>query len=195
MSGVGRIAPLAIAVTAGVGIFAFGASRAYFPQNDVYSYYQLYHYLYSSLVFDGEIPLWQPYASYGIPSAFELAFTVGPTKALSVLVGLATGWRDVKDLFFLGVGLDFVILSLTAAWIVAEIVPASRVAPIYAAVAMPALHFAEWQPNFGYGFAEVMLLVVLFVIRFFRTFDGAYLSWAVLTLIALPSLLMRYRFM
>lgn len=183
MSTVDRVLPWAVALAAGLGILLIGASRAYFPQTDVYSYYQLFHYLYSSVVFSGEIPLWQPYASYGLPSAFELAFTFGPSKALSVLIGLSLGIRDVQALYFLGVGIDFALLSLAAAWIVREIVPQSRPAMIYAALAMPALHLAEWQPNFGYGFAEPMLFVVLFTIRFFRSFQVAWLSTAILVLV------------
>jgi hypothetical protein len=179
-----RLLPWGIAAAAGLGIFLLQAWPGFYPQLDVYSYYELFHYLYSALFLDGEIPLWQPYASYGVPSAFEFAFTIGPSKALAVLIGLGLRISDIQALYFLGVGFDFALLSLAAAWIVREIAPGSRLAMIYAAVAMPALHFAEWQPNFGYGFALPMLFVILFAVRFFRSFQPAWLSMAVLVLVA-----------
>jgi hypothetical protein len=73
--------PVLLAVVCGVAMAWAGYTDAYFPQNDVFSYYQLSRYSYSYVLLNGQIPLWEPYPSYGIPSAFELAFTDGPTKA------------------------------------------------------------------------------------------------------------------
>jgi len=173
-----------LAALLGAAVAAFGASPAYFPQSDTFSYYQIFHYLYSALYFHGGIPLWEPYASYGIPSAFELAFSIGPTKALVAVLGLLFHASDIKFLYFLGMGLDFMMLSLAAMAIVQEAVPGNRLAVLYVALAMVSLHYGEWSPNFGYGFCQPVLLVLLFIIRFFRTYDGVYIALCGLTLIA-----------
>src|SRR5580693_7063932 len=91
--------PWALAALLGGAATAFGASSAYFPQCDAFSYYQIYHYLYSSLYFHREIPLWEPYGSYGIPTAFELAFSFGPSKALTAILGFLLRLSDIKLLY------------------------------------------------------------------------------------------------
>ncbi len=50
--------PVLLAVGCGVAMFWAGYTHLYFPQNDVFSYYQLFHYTYSSVVLNHQIPLW-----------------------------------------------------------------------------------------------------------------------------------------
>jgi hypothetical protein len=161
-----------------------GYSDAYFPQNDVFSYYQLFHYTYSSVLLNGQIPLWEPYASYGIPSAFELAFTFGPTKAAAALLGLLFRVTDIKALYFGAVGVDFALIGLAAAWLARDLT--GRVGPhvSFAAVAMPASHYMETLPTGGYGFTLTMLFLLLFLLRFLQTRRGVYLAATGLTLVA-----------
>ncbi len=40
--------PVLLALGCGVAIFWAGYTNAYFPQNDVFAYYQLFHYTYSA---------------------------------------------------------------------------------------------------------------------------------------------------
>ncbi len=97
--------------------WATAYTNAYFPQNDVFAYYQLFHYTYSAALLNHQIPLWEPYASYGIPSAFELAFTFGPTKCAAALLGYMLGITNIEALFFGAVGADFALLGLASGWL------------------------------------------------------------------------------
>src|SRR5216684_7807287 len=132
--------PVLLALVCGVAMAWAGYSDAYFPQNDVFSYYQLFHYTYSSALLNGQIPLWEPYASYGIPSAFELAFTFGPTKAAAALFGFLFRVTDIKALYFGAVGVDYGLIGLAAAWLARDLT--GKVGPhvSLAAVLMPLSH-------------------------------------------------------
>src|SRR6266851_6451435 len=138
--------PVLLALGCGVAIGWAGYTDKYFPQHDVFSFYQLFHYTYSSALINGQIPLWEPYASYGIPSAFELAFTFGPTKAATALFGYLFGITNIKALYFGAVGIDFALLGLVSAWLARDLT--GRVGPhvSFAAVAMPASHYMETLP-------------------------------------------------
>src|ERR1700730_9885284 len=107
--------PVLLSLGCGVAIFWAGYTDAYFPQNDVLAYYQLFHYTYSAVLLNHQIPLREPYGSYGIPSAFELAFTFGPTKSAAALLGFLFGITNIKALFFGAIGVDFALLGLAAA--------------------------------------------------------------------------------
>ena len=176
--------PVLLAVGCGVAMFWAGYTDFYFPQNDVFSYYQIFHYTYSSALLNHQIPLWEPYASYGIPSAFELAFTFGPTRAAAALFGYLFGITNIKALYFGAVGADFALIGLAAAWLARDLT--GRVGPhvSFAAVAMPASHYMETLPTGGYGFTLTMLFVLLFLLRFMQTRRGVYLAATWLTLVA-----------
>jgi hypothetical protein len=176
--------PVLLALGCGVAMFWAGYTDAYFPQNDVFSYYQIFHYTYSSALLNHQIPLWEPYASYGIPSAFELAFTFGPTKAAAALAGYLFRITNIKALYFGAVGADFALIGLAAAWLARDLT--GRVGPhvSFAAVAMPASHYMETLPTGGYGFTLTMLFVLLFLLRFMQTRRGVYLAATGLTLVA-----------
>ncbi len=177
--------PVLLAVGCGVAMFWAGYTDFYFPQNDVFSYYQIFHYTYSSALLNHQIPLWEPYASYGIPSAFELAFTFGPTRAAAAaLAGYLFRITNIKALYFGAVGADFALIGLAAAWLARDLT--GRVGPhvSFAAVAMPASHYMETLPTGGYGFTLTMLFVLLFLLRFMQTRRGVYLAATWLTLVA-----------
>jgi len=176
--------PVLLAVVCGVAMAWAGYTDLYFPQNDVFSYYQLFHYTYSSVLLNGQIPLWEPYASYGIPSAFELAFTFGPTKAAAALFGFLFRITDIKALYFGAVGVDFSLIGLAAALLARDLT--SKVGPhvSLAAVLMPLAHNMGTAPNWTYGFALTMLFVLLFLLRFLQTRRGIYLAATGLTLVA-----------
>src|SRR5713226_9290937 len=176
--------PVLLAVVCGVAMAWAGYTDLYFPQNDVFSYYQLFHYTYSSALLNGQIPLWEPYASYGIPSAFELAFTFGPTKAAAALFGFLLGITDIKALYFGAVGVDYVLIGLAAAWLARDLT--GKVGPhvSLAAVLMPLSHPMGTAPNWSYGFALTMLFVLLFLLRFLQTRRSVYLAATGLTLVA-----------
>ncbi|MGO8866484.1 MAG: hypothetical protein ACLQME_08290 [Alphaproteobacteria bacterium] len=176
--------PLLLALASGLAVGWAGYADAYFPQNDVFSYYQIFHYVYSSIVTGGEIPLWQPYASYGLPNAFEMAFTFGSTKAAAALLGALFRIADIKLLYFGAVGADFALIGVAAALLARELSgkPGPHVA--LAAVAMPLSHYMETQPNFSYGFALTFLFVMLFIVRFLRTRQAIYLLASALVLVA-----------
>ena len=176
--------PLLLALASGLAVGWAGYADAYFPQNDVFAYYQIFHYVYSSIVAGGEIPLWQPYTSYGLPNAFEMAFTFGPTKAGAALLGALFRIADIKLLFFAAVGADFALIGVAAAFLARELSgkPGPHVA--LAAVAMPLSHYMETQPNFSYGFALTFLFMMLFIVRFLRTRQAIYLLASVLVLVA-----------
>jgi hypothetical protein len=176
--------PVLLALGCGVAIFRAGYTDAYFPQNDVFSYYQLFHYTYSSVLLNRQIPLWEPYAGYGIPSAFELAFTFGPTKAAAALIGFLFRITDIKALYFGAVGVDYALIGLAAAWLARDLT--GKVGPhvSLAAVLMPLSHPMGTAPNWSYGFALTMLFVLLFLLRFLQTRRGIYLTATGLTLVA-----------
>ena len=176
--------PVLLAVVCGVAMAWAGYTDLYFPQNDVFSYYQLFHYTYSSVLLNGQIPLWEPYASYGIPSAFELAFTFGPTRAAAALLGFLFRVTDIKALYFGAVGVDFALIGLAAAWLARDLT--GKVGPhvSLAAVLMPLSHPMGTAPNWSYGFALTMLFVLLFLLRFLQTRRGVYLTATGLTLVA-----------
>src|SRR5216683_811218 len=176
--------PVLLALGCGVAIGWAGYTDKYFPQHDVFSFYQLFHYTYSSALINGQIPLWEPYASYGIPSAFELAFTFGPTKAAAALFGFLLGITDIKALYFGAVGVDYVLIGLAAAWLARDLT--GKVGPhvSLAAVLMPLSHPMGTAPNWSYGFALTMLFVLLFLLRFLQTRRGVYLTATGLTLVA-----------
>jgi hypothetical protein len=176
--------PVLLAVVCGVAMAWAGYTDLYFPQNDVFSYYQLFHYTYSSVLLNGQIPLWEPYASYGIPSAFELAFTFGPTKAAAALFGFLFGVTDIKALYFGAVGVDYALIGLASAWLARDLT--GKVGPhvSLAALLMPLSHPMGTAPNWSYGFALTMLFVLLFLLRFLQTRRGVYLAATGLTLVA-----------
>jgi len=167
--------PVLLSVGCGVAIFWAGYTDAYFPQNDVLAYYQLFHYTYSAVLLNHQIPLWEPYASYGIPSAFELAFTFGPTKCAAALLGFLFGITNIKALFFGAIGVDFALLGLAAAWVARDLTGTSGPHVFLAAVLMPLSHYFENSTNWGYGFALTILFVLLFLLRFLQTRRGVYL--------------------
>jgi len=176
--------PVLLALGCGVAIGWAGYTDKYFPQHDVFSFYQLFHYTYSSALINGQIPLWEPYASYGIPSAFELAFTFGPTRAAAALLGVLFRIADIKALYFGSVGLDFALLGLVSAWLVRDLTGTSGPHVCLAATLMPLSHYFETTTNWGYGFALTMVFVLLFLLRFLRTRRGVYLTATGLTLVA-----------
>src|SRR5438309_2054232 len=176
--------PVLLAVVCGVAMAWAGYSDAYFPQNDVFSYYQLFHYTYSSALINGQIPLWEPYASYGIPSAFELAFTFGPTRAAAALLGFLLRVTDIKALYFGSVGVDFALIGLASACLARDLTGKVGAHVSLAAVLMPLSHYFETTSNWGYGFALTMVFVLLFLLRFVQTRRGVYLTATGLTLVA-----------
>jgi hypothetical protein len=176
--------PVLLALGCGMAIFWAGYTDAYFPQNDVFSYYQLFHYTYSAALLNQQIPLWEPYASYGIPSAFELAFTFGPTKCAAALLGILFGITDIKALFFGAIAADFALLGLASAWLVRDLTGTAGPHVCLVAALMPLSHNFESTTNFGYGFALTMVFVLLFLLRFLQTRRGLYLAATGMTLVA-----------
>ncbi len=176
--------PLLLALASGIAVGWFGYSDAYFPQHDVFSYYQLYHITYSSILNDRQIPLWEPYASYGIPSAFELLFTFGPTNALTALVGVLLRVTDIKLLFFGAIGIDFALIGTVSAYLARDFTGKCGPHVCFAAVAMPFTHYMETTTNYGYLCALTILFVMLFLLRFLQTRHGVYLIAAALALIS-----------
>ena len=176
--------PILLSLGCGAAIFWAGYTNAYFPQNDVFSYYQLFHYTYSAALLNRQIPLWEPYAGYGLPSGFELAFTFGPTKCLAALLGFLFDITDIKALFFGAIGVDFALLGLATAWLVRDLTGTSGPHVCLAAALMPLSHYFETTTNWGYGFALTMVFVLLFLLRFLQTRRAVYLAATGLTLVA-----------
>ena|SRR5579863_9476136 len=176
--------PVLLSLCCGFAIFLAGYTDAYFPQNDIFCHYQLFHYACSAALLNRQIPLWEPYSSYGIPTAFEFAFTFGPTKCVAALIGLLFGITDIKALFFGAIGLDFALLGLAGAWCVRDLTGATGPHVGLAAVLMPLSHYFENQNDFGYGFALTMVFALLFILRFLQTRRGVYLAATGLTLVA-----------
>src|ERR1700730_4176962 len=175
--------PVLLSLGCGVAIFWAGYADAYFPQNDVLAYYQLFHYTYSAVLLNHQIPLWEPYASYGIPSAFELSFTFGPTKCAAALLGFLFGITNIKALFFGAIGVDFALLGLAAAWLVRDLTGTTGPHVCLAAMLMPLSHYFENSTNWGYGFALTILFVMLFLLPFLQTRRGVYLMATALILV------------
>ena len=113
--------PLLLALASGVALGWTLYSDGYFPQNDVFLTYQIFHYVYSSIFLDGQLPLWEPYTSYGLPNAYEMVFTFTPANALRTLLGVLFRISDIKLLFFGAVGLNFAMIGIAAAYVTREL--------------------------------------------------------------------------
>ena len=176
--------PLLLALASGLAIGWAGYADAYFPQHDVFSYYQLYHVAYSSILLDHQIPLWEPYAGYGIPSAFELLFTFGPSNTATALIGALFRITDIKLLFFGAIGIDFALIGVVSAYLARDLTGKGGPHVGFAAVAMPFTHYMETTNNLGYLCALTVLLVILFLLRFLQRRRGIYLIAAALALVS-----------
>ncbi len=76
------------------------------------------------------------------------------------------------------------MLGLASAWLVREITGTTGPHVCLAAALMPLSHNFESSTNFGYGFALTMVFVLLFLLRFFETRRGLYLTATGMTLVA-----------
>ena len=175
--------PLLLALASGAAIGWAGYTDAYFPQHNVFCYYQLYHITYSSILNDHQIPLWEPYASYGIPSAFDLLISFGPINTSTALIGALFRITDIKLLFFGAIGIDFALIGAVSAYLARDLTGKGGPHVSFAAVAMPFTHYMETTTNFGFLSALTILLIVLFLLRFLETRRGVYLIAAALTLV------------
>ncbi len=175
--------PLLLALASGGAIGAALYADGYFPQNDVFAAYQIFHYVYSSVLLDGQVPLWQPYASYGLPHGYEMAFTFGPTEALMAVVGVLLRVSDIKLLFFASVGLNYAMIGIAAAFLVRELTGSSGAPAAFAAVALPLSQHMETHP-LSYQFAQAVLFAILFLVRFVKTRRGVWLTAGGLALVA-----------
>jgi len=175
--------PLLLALTSGGALGWALYSDGYFPQNDVLLTYQIYHYVYSSLFLDGQVPLWAPYTSYGLPNDYEMAFTFTPANALLTLLGVLLRISDIKLLYFGAVGLNFALIGIAAAYLTRELSGSDGAHVALAAVAMPLSEYMETQP-IGYQFALTFLFTLLFLVRFLKTRRGVYLFAAGLAVVA-----------
>ncbi|HYB55127.1 MAG TPA: hypothetical protein VEK12_03080 [Alphaproteobacteria bacterium] len=178
--------PLLLALASGAAIGWAGYADAYFPQHDVFSYYQLYHVAYSSVLLDHQIPLWEPYAGYGIPSAFEFLFSFGPSNAATALIGALFRITDIKLLFFGAIGIDFALIGVVSAYLARDLTGKDGPHVGFAAVAMPFTHYMETTNNYGYLCALTVLLVILFLLRFLQRRRSIYLIAAGLALVSSP---------
>lgn len=176
--------PELLGICAGLAVGFAGYTDRYFPQNDVFSYYQLFHYAYSSILLKHQIPLWEPYTSYGLPSAFDFAFTFGPSKSLAAVLGYIFGISNIKALYFAAVGLDFALIGVGSAWLARSLTGREGAHVTLAAIAMPLTHYMETLPTCGYGFALTMVFATLFSVRFLQTRKALYLAGFGLTLVA-----------
>ena len=175
--------PLLLALASGGSLGWALYSDGYFPQNNVFLTYQIYHYVYSSIFLDGQVPLWQPYTSYGLPNDYEMIFTLTPANALLTLCGVLLRISDIKLLYFGAVGLNFALIGVAAAYLTRELSGSDGAHVALAAVAMPLSEYMETQPV-GYQFALTFLFTLLFLVRFLKTRRGVYLFAAGLAIVA-----------
>jgi hypothetical protein len=175
--------PILLALASGTAIGWTLYSDGYFPQNDVFLTYQIFHYVYSSIFLDGQVPLWQPYTSYGLPNDYEMVFTFTPANALLTLLGVLLRISDIKLLYFAAVGLNFAMIGVAAAYLTRELSGSDGAHVAFAAVAMPLSEYMETQP-IGYQFALTFLFTLLFLAHFLKTRQGVYLFAAGLAVVA-----------
>jgi hypothetical protein len=73
--------------------------------------FNFYHYVYSQLFFDGELPRWVPYIYYGLPADF-LLFAIQPTDWILLPIGWLLGVTDAMLLFKIGMILNQGLFAL-----------------------------------------------------------------------------------
>ncbi|MBF0588278.1 MAG: hypothetical protein HQL53_04040 [Magnetococcales bacterium] len=87
----------------------FYLSSQILPLHDTLQNFQSFFFFFNSLHFDGEIPFWVPYGTYGVSNDINLWATVPSIGWLLLLGGAAAGISDVMLLYKLSLMLEVMV--------------------------------------------------------------------------------------
>src|SRR5688500_15536087 len=92
-----------LALTAGLAALRLPAR--YVQVHDSMQVFQVFHYLYSSVLFLNELPQWLPYGAHGMPLDAWASFCLTPPCYLVAGIGKLFGVTDALLLFKLAIAL------------------------------------------------------------------------------------------
>lgn len=144
------------------------------PMHDSMSAFQIFHYMYSGLLYNGALPQWIPYDVYGAPVDFWMLTGLSPFSYVAIFAGKLLGTADAMFLFKSSLLLEQ-LAFLIGLYTLARLLYANDYTVL--AVCSCAILTTVWQCQIWWNFRIYYLLPLALasLLSFFRQQKGAFL--------------------
>lgn len=150
-------------------------NSSFLPLHDTLTLFLSYYFFYNHSFFNHELPLWLPYAMYGVPSMFYELVRVSPSSYLTGIVGLILGVKNPLVLFKFSFLIDQWIF-IAGTYFLSRKLFEKRGTVIL--VCLSSIFLLVWQISSGFNFHIFYLLpwIIYCQFLFFET-ERAEILW------------------
>ncbi len=143
------------------------------PAHDALFSFEMFSNLYTSLLYNQEIPLWLPYYNYGVPNIYSLLY-VAPTSFIVAVVGLLAKSESVLTLFYSSILLEEFVFLVGVYFLARRLYTNIRVA-WFVTLSCAMTTFPLWQIYFDFRLYVWLPYLLYFAIKFADKGDINYL--------------------